>query len=123
MNHAVVAFDVARPARGLGRTLGLQADDRVVEPVLAELEVGSQLAAVEGVLVGVEAIHVSLARDDVVLKDRLVNGRADLALVLFNGSVGRGGQGEVAGRDRLGEASGGDGRGELAEVVLGGTRE
>merc|ERR1719199_1226576 len=69
VDDAVVARDVGGPVRGLGGALGLEADDRVVEPVLAELAVRGEGAAVERLLVRVEAVHGDLAGDHVVLED------------------------------------------------------
>ena len=48
MDHAVVASDISRPVGRLRSSLALQADDGVVEPVLAELPVGGQGSSVEG---------------------------------------------------------------------------
>merc|ERR1719231_501090 len=87
MDDAVVAIDVGGPVGGLGGALGLEANDGVVEPVLAELAVGSQGAALERDLVRVEAVEGFLARDDVVLEDVRGDRRADLLGVLVERSV------------------------------------
>ena len=68
LDDAVVALDVRRPVGGLGRALGLEADDGAVEPVLAELAVRREGAAVERLLVRVEGVHRLLALDHVVLE-------------------------------------------------------
>merc|ERR1719231_403270 len=62
-------------------------NDAVVEPVLAELAVGSQGAGLERDLVRVEAVEGFLARDDVVLEDVRGDRRADLLGVLVERSV------------------------------------
>ena len=82
VDDAVVALDVRRPVGGLGRALGLEADDGAVEPVLAELAVRREGAAVERLLVRVEGVHRLLALDHVVLEHGGVDRRADLVVVL-----------------------------------------
>merc|ERR1719428_2385479 len=69
LDDAIVALDVRRPVGRLGRTLGLEADDRAVEPVLAELAVCRERASVERLLVRVEGVHRLLALDHMVLED------------------------------------------------------
>ncbi|CAH0376624.1 unnamed protein product, partial [Pelagomonas calceolata] len=116
LDDAVVALDVRRPVGGLGRALGLEADDGAVEPVLAELAVRREGAAVERLLVRVEGVHRLLALDHVVLEHVVADRRADLVVVLVEGRVGRRKERVLAAREvdaLLGER----GR-ELVEVVV-----
>ncbi|CAH0368550.1 unnamed protein product [Pelagomonas calceolata] len=116
VDDAVVALDVRRPVGRLGRALRLEADDGVVEPVLAELAVVGQRAAVERLLVRVEGVHRLLALDHVVLEHVSRDRRADLVVVLVEGRVGRREERVLTAREvdaLLGER----GR-ELVEVVV-----
>merc|ERR1719217_1400569 len=85
LDDTVVALDIRRPVGRLGGTLGLETDDRVVEPVLAELAVRRERSTVECLLVRVEGIHRLLALDHVVLERVSRDRCADLVVVLVEG--------------------------------------
>merc|ERR1719506_673184 len=88
VDDSVVGGNVGGPVGGLGGSLRLEADDGVVQPVLAELAVGGQGAALERLLVRGEGVERLLALDHVVLEDVRVDGGADLRVVLLDGRVG-----------------------------------
>ena len=115
MDDAIVSFDISWPVGALGGTFGFKSNNGEVEPVLAELSVGGEGASVEGFLVGGEAVQALLSFDDVVLEDIGINGGANLVLVLLEGRVRRGKDGEFA-RAEV-NAVGFDGSGELGEVI------
>ena len=116
VDDTIVGGDIRRPVAGLGGSLGLEANDSVVQPVLAELAVAGQGAALHGVLVAVKAVHANLAWDDVVLEDVGGDVGSDFLGVLLEGRVRWGEDGVVtAGEVNVGIL---EGSSELSEVVV-----
>merc|ERR1711918_233060 len=89
VDEAVVALNVRRPAGRFGGAFRLQANDGIVQPVLAELAVRGEGATLDRFLVGGESIERDFARDDVVLEDVPRDRGADFLLVLVEGRIGR----------------------------------
>jgi hypothetical protein len=96
MDHAVVAADVGGPARRLGRTLRLEADDSIVEPGLAEAALVLEDLPVQRRLVPLKHVQRLPPGNDVVFEHVGGDRPAALALVLLKRGVRRGEQGEVS---------------------------
>merc|ERR1711918_142394 len=93
---ALSAATSAGQLEDLGGSLRLEADDGVIEPVLAELAVGGELGALEGLLVLGEGVEGLLAGDHVVLEDVGSDGGSDLTLMLLESRVRGGKDGVVS---------------------------